>query len=85
MVSMFVYLVTVIALVVPLSYHVLSRTENTIAIAVVPQAVTTSINARSAGTFEKNKRGRPRKYGLDRTSSSPLSPMPMSSIAPPVT
>lgn len=78
--------VTVIAPEVPSSYHVAPRIEKATALAIMPQEVMIPINGGSAVTSsEKKKRGRPRKYATDGTSCRPLSPVPLSSTAPPLT
>lgn len=82
--------VTVIGADDPSSYHLAPRTENSTAITGVPSQAIVTIAATSvnAGSTEKKKRGRPRKYAPDAPGaggSRPLSPMPISSAAPPVT
>nr|DAD33753.1 TPA_asm: hypothetical protein HUJ06_012604 [Nelumbo nucifera] len=67
----------------PASFHVAARTDNS---AQVPGSTTMSVSQVSVampGTTLKKKRGRPRKYGPDGTVSLALSPIPISSSAPP--
>lgn len=79
--------VTVIAPEVPSSYHVAPRIEKATALGIMPQEVMIPVNNNNnnAGSSEKKKRGRPRKYAPDGTSCRPLSPVPLSSTAPPLT
>uniref|UniRef100_A0A2P2K2K3 AT-hook motif nuclear-localized protein n=1 Tax=Rhizophora mucronata TaxID=61149 RepID=A0A2P2K2K3_RHIMU len=77
--------VTVIGAEAPSTYHVEARTETSSQISGSP-AVGVSVPLAGVGftgTIEKKKRGRPRKYGPDGTLARPLSPMPISSSAPP--
>ncbi|KAE8721281.1 AT-hook motif nuclear-localized protein 7 [Hibiscus syriacus] len=60
------------------------RIENANHIGCVSMAVDVSpVGAGLTGSIEKKKRGRPRKYGPDGTMARALSPMPISSSAPP--
>lgn len=77
--------VTVIAPEAPSNYLVVSRTENSTPVAVAAQVLPSPASAGLIGSSEKKKRGRPRKYGADGTSSRPLSPMPLSASAPTIT
>ncbi|KAF5453367.1 hypothetical protein F2P56_028273 [Juglans regia] len=78
--------VTVIGAEAPSAYHVAPRTEN---LSQNPAAGSPAVAADSpvsvglAGTTGKKKRGRPRKYGPDGSVTAALSPMPISSSAPP--
>lgn len=78
--------VTVIGAEAPSAYHVAPRTEN---LSQNPAAGSPALAADSpvsggvAGTTGKKKRGRPRKYGPDGSVAAALSPMPISSSAPP--
>lgn len=87
--------VTVIGAEAPSAYHVAPRSEapnqvhvpdgggsgngNGAASAVVVSPVSVGLD----GTAVKKKRGRPRKYGPDGSVTMALSPMPISSSAPP--
>ncbi|CAL5382802.1 unnamed protein product [Camellia sinensis] len=72
--------VTVIGAEAPSNYHVAARTEN---MAGNPTVVEPPMAAGVAETMGKKKRGRPRKYGPDGALSRALSPIPISSSAPP--
>ncbi|KAI3449136.1 hypothetical protein Pfo_005801 [Paulownia fortunei] len=61
------------------SYHVAPRTEN-----LGPGTLPTALPMMSAGS-ERKKRGRPRKYKPDESTSRVFSPVPLSSSAPPAT
>ncbi|KAJ9171276.1 hypothetical protein P3X46_014665 [Hevea brasiliensis] len=73
--------VTVIGAEAPSTYHVAPRTENTSQMGLAGAVSPLSVGL--TGTTEKKKRGRPRKYGPDGTVARALSPMPISSSAPP--
>lgn len=74
--------VTVIGAEAPSVYHVAPRTEIPSQTAGSPRALTvTPVTVGLAGSSEKKKRGRPRKYGPDGTPVA-LSPMPISSSVP---
>ncbi|KAJ7950992.1 AT-hook motif nuclear-localized protein [Quillaja saponaria] len=77
--------VTVIGAESPSAYHVAPRTENpSQSLVTEPAAVGTQpLTAGSDGIIGKKKRGRPRKYGPDGAVSMALSPLPISSSAPP--
>ncbi|KAF8413053.1 hypothetical protein HHK36_001029 [Tetracentron sinense] len=83
--------VTVIGAEAPSNYHVAARSENPsqvagstpVAALPVSVALASPVSVALAGTAVKKKRGRPRKYGTDGTVSVALSPMPISSSAPP--
>ncbi|EEF50395.1 AT-hook motif nuclear-localized protein 1 [Ricinus communis] len=75
--------VTVIGAEAPSTYHVAPRTENSSQIAGSPAVAMSQASLGLTGTTEKKKRGRPRKYGPDGTVARALSPMPISSSAPP--
>ncbi|KDP28748.1 hypothetical protein JCGZ_14519 [Jatropha curcas] len=75
--------VTVIGAEAPSTYHVAPRTENPSQIAGSPAVAISPVGIGLTGTTEKKKRGRPRKYGPDGTVARALSPMPISSSAPP--
>ncbi|XVF73393.1 hypothetical protein PTKIN_Ptkin12aG0198300 [Pterospermum kingtungense] len=79
--------VTVIGAEAPSAYHMAPRTDN--ASQLGGGGSTTTVDASPvsvglAGSTEKKKRGRPRKYGPDGTIARALSPMPISSSVPPV-
>ena len=69
----------------PESYHVASRSQNTVQFSAptpagpVPAPVSLAATPSTEG---KKKRGRPRKYGPDGTVALALSPMPISSSIP---
>lgn len=79
--------VTVIGAEAPSAYHVAPRSENNPSQS--QPAGAPSVTAASpatvglAGTTGKKKRGRPRKYNPDGAVTMALSPMPISSSAPP--
>lgn len=84
--------VTVIGAEAPSTYHVAPRTENPSQMgltgAVSPVSVglagaVSTVSVGLTGTTEKKKRGRPRKYGPDDAVARALSPIPISSSAPP--
>ncbi|KAJ8748910.1 hypothetical protein K2173_013344 [Erythroxylum novogranatense] len=75
--------VTVIGAEAPSIYHVAPRTENPAQIVGSPAIGVPPVSAAMTGSSEKKKRGRPRKYGPDGSLARPLSPMPISSSAPP--
>lgn len=91
--------VTVIGAEAPSAYHVAPRAENNPNPSPSPNpnpnpnpnqpdgspAVTapSPVSVGLAGTTVKKKRGRPRKYGPDGAVTMALSPMPISSSAPP--
>ncbi|KAJ9188439.1 hypothetical protein P3X46_003798 [Hevea brasiliensis] len=75
--------VTVIGAEAPSTYHVAPRTENPSQMAGSPAVAVSPVSVGLTGTTEKKKRGRPRKYGPDGTVARALSPMPISSSAPP--
>lgn len=76
--------VTVIGAEAPSNYHVAPRSENpTNQISGSPAVGVSPAGVGLTGTTEKKKRGRPRKYGPDGTVARALSPMPISSSAPP--
>ncbi|XP_044501465.1 AT-hook motif nuclear-localized protein 1-like [Mangifera indica] len=75
--------VTVIRAEAPSAYHVAPRTENPSQIDGSPTVAASSVSVALTGPTEKKKRGRPRKYGPDGTVAMALSPMPISSSAPP--
>ncbi|XP_057981594.1 AT-hook motif nuclear-localized protein 1-like [Malania oleifera] len=78
--------VTVIGAEAPSNYHVAARSENPSQVAGAPAPVPApqpSPGVGSAATLGKKKRGRPRKYGPDGTVNMALSPLPLSSSAPP--
>ncbi|KAL5062172.1 hypothetical protein RYX36_023909 [Vicia faba] len=90
--------VTVIGAEAPSAYHVAPRTEapnqvhNPEAAAVAAGAVAADASAIIVSPVSvgldgsvKKKRGRPRKYGPDGSVNMPLSPLPISSSAPPST
>lgn len=68
----------------PSSYHVAPRAENP---SLVAPSTTVAASPASGGLGDsipgKKKRGRPRKYGTDGTVNMALSPVPISSSAPP--
>lgn len=77
--------VTVIGAEAPSAYHVAPRMENQSQGHESPVVAATQspLDAELAATTVKKKRGRPRKYGPDGTVTMALSPMPISSSAPP--
>ncbi|KAJ8900364.1 hypothetical protein K2173_025004 [Erythroxylum novogranatense] len=75
--------VTVIGAEAPSTYHVAPRTENPSQIDGSQAVGVSPVSVGLSGTAEKKKRGRPRKYGPDGSLARPLSPMPISSSAPP--
>lgn len=79
--------VTVIGAEAPSAYHVAPRSENNQSqnqLAGAPAATAASpVSVGLAVTTGKKKRGRPRKYNPDGAVSMALSPMPISSSAPP--
>lgn len=85
--------VTVIGAEAPSAYHVAPRSEapnsvhNPEAAVVAAGAATVGVSPVSVGldgtTAVKKKRGRPRKYGPDGSVNMALSPLPISSSAPP--
>ncbi|XP_062155822.1 AT-hook motif nuclear-localized protein 1-like [Alnus glutinosa] len=79
--------VTVIGAEAPSAYHVAPRSENNQSQnqpAGAPAATAASpVSVGLAVTTGKKKRGRPRKYNPDGAVSMALSPMPISSSAPP--
>lgn len=77
--------VTVIGAEAPSAYHVAPRAENPTQIAAgsPPGMGPSTANIGLSGSAEKKKRGRPRKYGPDGAVARTLSPMPISSSAPP--
>ena len=85
--------VTVIGAEAPSAYHVAPRSEAPSQVHV-PEAAAAAAAAAAAvgvspvsvgmdGTAVKKKRGRPRKYGPDGSVTMALSPLPISSSAPP--
>ncbi|CAK8560996.1 unnamed protein product [Lathyrus sativus] len=93
--------VTVIGAEAPSAYHVAPRTEapNQVhnpeaVVAASTAAAVAAVDAAAVGVSPvsvgldgsvKKKRGRPRKYGPDGSVNMPLSPLPISSSAPPNT
>ena len=79
--------VTVIGAEAPSAYHVAPRSENNPSQnqpAGAPAVTAASpVSLGLAGTTGKKKRGRPRKYTPDGAVTMALSPMPISSSAPP--
>lgn len=75
--------VTVIGAEAPSTYHVAPRVENPSQISGSPAVNLSPVGVGLTGTTEKKKRGRPRKYGPDGALARALSPMPISSSAPP--
>lgn len=77
--------VTVIGAEAPSAYHVAPRTENASQIGASSgmNMVVSPVSVGFSGSLEKKKRGRPRKYGPDGAVARALSPMPLSSSAPP--
>ncbi|XP_030489821.2 AT-hook motif nuclear-localized protein 1 [Cannabis sativa] len=75
--------VTVIGAEAPSTYHVAPRMENPTQASGLPQVALLPGNVGLTETTGKKKRGRPRKYGPDGTVTMALSPMPISSSAPP--
>ncbi|XP_042951381.1 AT-hook motif nuclear-localized protein 1-like isoform X2 [Carya illinoinensis] len=78
--------VTVIGAEAPSAYHVAPRTETPSQNQAAGSPALTAaspVSVELAGTTGKKKRGRPRKYGPDGTVTMALSPMPISSSAPP--
>ncbi|XP_044491421.1 AT-hook motif nuclear-localized protein 1-like [Mangifera indica] len=75
--------VTVIGAEAPSAYHVAPRTENLSQIDGSPVMAASPVSVGLTGPTEKKKRGRPRKYGPDGSVTMALSPMPISSSAPP--
>ncbi|KAL5180979.1 AT-hook motif nuclear-localized protein 1 [Glycine soja] len=84
--------VTVIGAEAPSAYHVAPRSEapNQVhvpdgggAAATAAPVGVSPVSAGLDGTAVKKKRGRPRKYGPDGSVTMALSPMPISSSAPP--
>ncbi|XP_059455930.1 AT-hook motif nuclear-localized protein 7-like [Corylus avellana] len=79
--------VTVIGAEAPSAYHVAPRSENNPSQnqpAGAPAVTAASpVSVGLAGTTGKKKRGRPRKYNPDGAVTMALSPMPISSSAPP--
>lgn len=68
----------------PSAYHVAPRMDNPPGQpAGSPPVTATPASAGLAATTGKKKRGRPRKYGPDGSVTMTLSPMPLSSSAPP--
>ncbi|PON35865.1 PPC domain containing protein [Trema orientale] len=76
--------VTVIGAEAPSAYHVAPRIENPTQPSGSPhQVAALPVSGGLSDTTGKKKRGRPRKYGPDGTVTMALSPMPISSSAPP--
>ncbi|XP_024019025.1 AT-hook motif nuclear-localized protein 1 [Morus notabilis] len=75
--------VTVIGAEAPSAYHVAPRMENPGQPAGGDPITPSPVSAGLAANTGKKKRGRPRKYGPDGTVTMALSPMPISSSAPP--
>ncbi|KAG9160707.1 hypothetical protein Leryth_017499 [Lithospermum erythrorhizon] len=84
--------VTLIAPEAPPNYHVAPRTENSsstpnaIPVTEAPPpaaALASQVSVTLAGSTEKKKRGRPRKYDGASPNARTLSPMPLSASAPP--
>ncbi|KAH9627444.1 hypothetical protein KSS87_006135 [Heliosperma pusillum] len=77
--------VTVIGAEAPSNYHVAQRSEPpfTQTALALPAGGVTPVSVGMAGSMEKKKRGRPRKYGPDGNAQRPYSPMPVSASAPP--
>ncbi|KAL5539908.1 hypothetical protein UlMin_045086 [Ulmus minor] len=75
--------VTVIGAEAPSAYHVAPRMENPGQAAGSPPINASPVSTGLAVTTAKKKRGRPRKYGPDGAVTMALSPMPISSSAPP--
>lgn len=83
--------VTVIGAEAPSAYHVAPRSEapnqvhvpDAAAAAAAAGGVVSPVSVGLDGTAVKKKRGRPRKYGPDGSVTMALSPMPISSSAPP--
>ncbi|XWS35690.1 hypothetical protein CRYUN_Cryun20dG0018100 [Craigia yunnanensis] len=76
--------VTVIGAEAPSAYHMAPRTDNANQIGSGSTTVEASpVSVGLTGSTEKKKRGRPRKYGPDGIMARALSPMPISSSAPP--
>ncbi|KAJ1413641.1 hypothetical protein SESBI_19464 [Sesbania bispinosa] len=82
--------VTVIGAEAPSSYHVAPRSEapNQVHVSDAAAAAAGAIGVSPVsvgldGSAVKKKRGRPRKYGPDGSVTMALSPMPISSSAPP--
>ncbi|XP_031269683.1 AT-hook motif nuclear-localized protein 1-like [Pistacia vera] len=75
--------VTVIGAEAPSAYHMAPRTENPSQIDGSPAVAASPVSVGLTGPTEKKKRGRPRKYGPDGSVAMALSPMPISSSAPP--
>ncbi|XP_010277390.1 PREDICTED: AT-hook motif nuclear-localized protein 1-like isoform X2 [Nelumbo nucifera] len=68
----------------PPNFHVAARTDNPPQVSTSAAVAATQVNVAMAATGMKKKRGRPRKYGPGGTVSLALSPIPISSSAPPV-
>ncbi|KAE8699725.1 AT-hook motif nuclear-localized protein 2 [Hibiscus syriacus] len=76
--------VTVIGAETPSTYQMAPRIENANHIGSVSKAVDVSpVSVGLTSSIKKKKRGRPRKYGPEGTMTRALSPMPISSSAPP--
>ncbi|XP_061371041.1 AT-hook motif nuclear-localized protein 1-like [Gastrolobium bilobum] len=80
--------VTVIGAEAPSAYHVAPRSEapNQVHVPEAAAAAAVGVSPVSVGldgTAVKKKRGRPRKYGPDGSVTMALSPLPISSSAPP--
>lgn len=80
--------VTVLGAGAPSAYHVAPRSEAP-SQGHIPEAATASavgvspVSVGLDGTTVKKKRGRPRKYTPDGSVTAALSPLPISSSAPP--
>ena len=81
--------VTVIGAEAPSAYHVAPRSEAPSQVHVPEAAAAAAavgvspVSVGMDGTAVKKKRGRPRKYGPDGSVTMALSPLPISSSAPP--
>lgn len=68
----------------PSSYHVAPRSDAPLGQSVVSSTgVLTPVSGGKPEMTEKKKRGRPRKYSPDGSATRVLSPMPISTAAPP--
>jgi hypothetical protein len=72
--------VTVVGSDAPSDYHVAPRSET--GGSAPPPPVVAAVTPPAATAPAKKKRGRPRKYGLDGSVTTALSPKPISSSAP---
>lgn len=75
--------VTVIGAEAPSAYEMAPRAENAGHVVGSMAMVASPASTGQSGSMEKKKRGRPRKYGPDGAIAGALSPMPLTSSAPP--